>query len=38
MSKNLSILGNYSARMAAGDYAAVYEVFATDFFSHVCCA
>ena len=35
MSKNLAILGQYSARMAAGDYAAVYEVFAPDFFSHV---
>ena len=35
MSKNLAILGNYSARMAAGDYDAVYEVFAPDFISHV---
>ena len=35
MSKNLAILGDYSARMAAGDYAAVYEVFAPDFMSHV---
>ena len=35
MSKNLAILGKYSARMSAGDYAAVYEVFAPDFFSHV---
>ena len=35
MSKNLAILGQYSARMAAGDYAAVYEVFAPDFSSHV---
>lgn len=35
MSKNLNILGQYSARMAAGDYDAVYEVFASDFFSHV---
>ena len=35
MSKNLAILGDYSARMAAGDYAAVYEVFAPDFISHV---
>jgi len=35
VSKNLAILGQYSARMAAGDYAAVYEVFAPDFFSHV---
>jgi len=34
-SENLRILGQYSARMAAGDYAAVYEVFAPDFFSHV---
>ena len=35
MSKNLTILGRYSARMAAGDYEAVYEVFAPDFISHV---
>ena len=35
MSKNLRILGDYSARMSAGDYSAVYEVFAPDFFSHV---
>ena len=35
MSKNLAILGDYSARMSAGDYRAVYEVFAPDFFSHV---
>ena len=35
MSRNLAILGQYSARMAAGDYAAVYEVFAPEFFSHV---
>ncbi len=35
MSKNLAILGKYSARMSAGDYSAVYEVFAPDFFSHV---
>src|ERR1700687_2530681 len=35
MSKNLAILGQYSARMSAGDYDAVYEVFAPDFFSHV---
>jgi predicted ester cyclase len=35
MSKNLAILGDYSARMAAGDYSAVYEVFAPDFMSHV---
>ena len=35
MSKNLAILGRYSTRMAAGDYAAVYEVFAPDFISHV---
>ena len=35
MSKNLTILGQYSARMAAGDYDAVYEFFAPDFFSHV---
>ena len=35
MSKNLAILGQYSARMAAGDYDAVYDVFAPDFVSHV---
>lgn len=35
MSENLRILGQYSARMAAGDYSAVYEVFAPDFMSHV---
>ena len=35
MSKNLAILGEYSARMSAGDYDAVYEVFAPDFLSHV---
>ena len=35
MSKNLAILGQYSARMAAGDYSAVYETFAPDFISHV---
>lgn len=35
MSKNLRILGEYSARMAAGDYGAVYDVFAPDFMSHV---
>ncbi|MEO8604173.1 MAG: ester cyclase [bacterium] len=35
MSKNLAILGDYSARMSAGDYRAVYEVFAPEFFSHV---
>ena len=34
-SGNLKILGQYSARMAAGDYDAVYEVFAPEFFSHV---
>jgi steroid delta-isomerase-like uncharacterized protein len=34
-SGNLKILGQYSARMAAGDYDAVYEFFAPDFFSHV---
>ncbi len=32
---NLEILGRYSARMSAGDYDAVYEVFAPDFHSHV---
>jgi predicted ester cyclase len=31
---NLARLGEYSARMAAGDYAAVYEYFAPDFVSH----
>jgi SnoaL-like polyketide cyclase len=35
MSKNLRILGDYSARMTSGDYSAVYEVFAPEFFSHV---
>jgi predicted ester cyclase len=35
MASNLSILGRYSARMAAGDYDAVYEFFAPDFQSHV---
>jgi len=35
MSNNLAILGRYSTRMAAGDYAAVYDVFAPDFISHV---
>ena len=33
--ENLRILAEYSARMAAGDYAAVYDVFAPDFASHV---
>ena len=32
---NLEILGRYSARMTAGDYDAVYDTFAPDFFSHV---
>jgi predicted ester cyclase len=31
---NLARLGEYSARMAAGDYVAVYEYFAPDFVSH----
>ena len=35
MSENLRILGQYSARMSAGDYDAVYEFFAPDFVSHV---
>jgi len=35
MSANLRILGEYSARMAAGDYDAVFEVFSPDFHSHV---
>lgn len=35
VSKNLRILGEYSARMADGDYDAVYDHFSKDFFSHV---
>lgn len=35
MSENLRILGQYSTRMAAGDYDAVDDVFAPEFFSHV---
>jgi len=35
MSKNLTLLGQYSARMSAGDYDAVYEFFAPEFVSHV---
>lgn len=35
MSENLRILAAYSARMEAGDYAAVYDVFAPEFASHV---
>ena len=35
MSANLRILAEYSARMTAGDYAAVYDVFAPEFVSHV---
>ncbi len=35
MSKNLTLLGKYSTRMAAGDYDAVDDLFAPDFFSHV---
>jgi predicted ester cyclase len=35
MSDNLRNLAQYSARMAAGDYAAVYDVFAPEFTSHV---
>ena len=35
MSKNLRLLGHYSARMLAGDYDAVDEFFAPDFVSHV---
>ena len=31
----MRILARYSARMAAGDYAAVYDVLAPDFTSHV---
>jgi len=34
-SRNLKILGAYSARMSAGDYSAVYDVFAPEFASHV---
>jgi predicted ester cyclase len=32
---NLRILGAYSARMANGDYDAVFDTFAPDFISHV---
>ncbi len=32
---NLKILGAYGARMAGGDYDAVYEFFAEGFHSHV---
>jgi predicted ester cyclase len=32
---DLRILGAYSARMAAGDYEAVFDTFAPDFRSHV---
>jgi predicted ester cyclase len=35
MSKQLTLLGRYSARMSAGDYDAVYEFFAPEFVSHV---
>ena len=35
MSDNLRILAQYSSRMAAGDYDAVYDVFAPEFASHV---
>jgi len=35
ISENLKILGDYSTRMARGDYTAVYETFAPDFMSHV---
>jgi predicted ester cyclase len=35
MSKNLTLLGRYSARMSSGDYDAVYEFFAPEFVSHV---
>ena len=35
MSENLRILAQYSARMAAGDYDEVYDVFAPEFASHV---
>src|SRR5262245_59889489 len=31
---NMARLGAYSARMAAGDYDAVFEYFAPDFMSH----
>jgi predicted ester cyclase len=33
--ENLRVLGAYSARMAAGDYDAVFDHFAPDFKSHV---
>jgi predicted ester cyclase len=32
---NARILGEYGARMAAGDYTAIYEFFAEEFHSHV---
>ena len=32
--ENLARLGEYSARMTAGDYDAVYEYFAPEFMSH----
>ena len=35
MSKNLTVLGQYSSRMSAGDYDAVYDYFAPEFVSHV---
>ena len=35
MSRNLTLLGQYSARMSAGDYDAVFDFFASDFVSHV---
>jgi predicted ester cyclase len=35
VSANLRVLAEYSRRMAAGDYDAVYETFAPDFLSHV---
>jgi ketosteroid isomerase-like protein len=35
ISQNLKILRDYSARMAKGDYCAVYETFAPEFESHV---
>lgn len=35
MSENLAVLGTYSDAMARGDQAAVFDVFAPDFHSHV---
>ena len=35
ISQNLLRLGEYSGKMAQGDYDAVYEYFGDDFFTHV---